>query len=338
MPLDRAMLCLARPLRRLHRQSPRLERMLSIDLPAAELDSVLEACSRSGVRLGDYYYWYFQKMLAARRFRGMDRRDILKRLSSSDVSDYDRLDALSDSTDLGLLIAIPHHAHYILSIVAMAERLRHRRRVLVFYGAPTTHVGNELFDDLYGVVFQGECSNVEVIHDTRAGLSSAIDGLKKGAAVIIMPDVHKHERDAYLLPFLGRPLNVMLGTAALARRTGSSILPCISRSYGHGLQFETRCEPLIPPMVACASDTSLAQVDVVHQDYCVTAKMFQAFESTMSCCIHHWQYARVHYQRKLGFPELRPEELESAAALLFDDPRMRYLQQAALHLSSEQHP
>jgi len=76
----------------------------------------------------------------------------------------------------------------------------------------------------------------------------------------------------------------------------------------------------------------------VHQDYRITAKLFQAYENTMSCFVPHWQYARIHYQRKHDFPVIRQAELASAAALLLDDPRMRYLQQPQTLVSLDQSP
>lgn len=336
MLTDRFLLQLGYPLRALKQQFPLAERMLKLQLNPGELESVLEACVRSGSTLGGYYYWYLQKQILARNLRGLDRRRILKRLSSLDLSEYESLiqhGAIAPST--GLIIAVPHHAHYILSIIAIAEHLRHQRQVLVFYGSPETHAGNELFDELHGALFRDEMSNVRVIHDTRSGLTAAIDGLRNGAAVIIMPDVHKQERDTYLLPFCGRPLNVMLGTAALARKTRSRIVPAVSLACRKSLFFRTRFKPAIEPSAIGGPDAPREPVDVLHQDYTVTVKLFQALESEMAESIYHWQYARAHYKRKSDFPHLDLHTIETTADLFFKDPRIRCSQQPAISIPTD---
>ncbi len=332
MFIDQLVLQLGRPLHYIKRPFSLVERVLNLRLQPGELESVLESCTRSDSTLGDYYYWYFQKQILARSLRSLDKRKTLKKLSSLDLSEYESLTRHGDSQETGLIIAIPHHAHYILSIIAIAETLRHHRQVLVFYGSPATHAGNELFDDLYAALFEDENSNVRVIHDTRRGLTAAIDGLKNGAAVIIMPDVYKHEHGTYLLPFCGRPLNVMLGTAALARKTRSSIVPAISFACRGSLHFGTRFEHVITTWVNGESDAPSEAAAIIHQDYCVTLKLFQAYEIAMSNSIHHWQHARAHYKRKLGFPRLDPSTIEVTANLFFKDPRVRYQQHPTISL------
>ena len=86
-----------------------------------------------------------------------------------------------------------------------------------------------------------------MIHNTRAGLVKAIRGLQQGAVVIIMPDVYQDESETYQLPFCGRPLSVMLGTAALARKTGAGVLPMIARAESTGIRFSNLAGPLLRP-------------------------------------------------------------------------------------------
>jgi lauroyl/myristoyl acyltransferase len=247
-------------------------------------------------------------------------------IARMDASDYARVDALR-SEPRGLLLAIPHHGHYILSIVALAERLRSSRQVLIFYGNPQTHAGNEIFDHLYGQLFGDASSGVRVIHDTRTGMASALRGLKDGAAVIIMPDVYKHEHDTFLVPFCGRPLNVMLGTAALARKTGSVILPMVSQPAARGFGFSSVFSELIDERPA-ADDAD----DTVHASYRVTAELFRQLEAEMDGAIVYWQYARSHYLREGTFPALAPDAVQSIAELFFVDPRVDMGRQAPLPL------
>jgi len=331
--LEDLMLTLGRPMRFSRQRHPRLERWLGLDLAPSELASVLQGCAADRVPLGAYY-WYFQKLVMARLLRRRNKREILAKITSLDQSNYEQLlhaEMLAEGR--GLVVAIPHHGHYILSIVALAERLRSRRQVLIFYGAPATHSGNELFDELYRVLFESVESNVVVIHDTRQGLSSAIRSLKEGAAVIIMPDVHKRESDTYLIPFCERPLNVMLGTAALARKTGAAIIPAVSVSNGNRLGFETHFASALELEDATPHPSNHDAVDIIHRDYKLTAKLFRIYERSMSASIIHWQHVRMHYARVAPFPKLAENEIENVAELFFNDVRVRSLGQAAIRIS-----
>ncbi len=304
------------PMRRLRRRVPFLERLLRVSLTDQEFHSVEIACERSRVDFGAFYHWYLQKLVVSRHVRRLEKTSTLKMVARMDRSDYSRVDALRGERR-GLLIAIPHHGHYILSIVAVAERLRASREVLIFYGSPQTHAGNELFDHLYGHLFGDASSGVQVIHDTRAGLARALRGLKEGAVVIIMPDVYKHEHETFLVPFCGRPLNVMLGTAAFARKTGSVILPMVSQPTARGLGFTSVFGQLIDV------GAGHAKADVtVHADYRVTAELFRQLEAVIDPAIVYWQYSRSHYMREATFPELTPDSVQSIAELFFVDPRV----------------
>jgi hypothetical protein len=321
--LDELLSKLARPLRNVRHQSRFLEKALKLELSPSELESVLEACSRSNTRLGGYYYWYLQKLIIARRFRSMDRRSVLQRLRRLDLTDYGALTRLHEETsERGLLIAIPHHANYILSIIGMAEHLRRYRCVYIFYGSPETRPSNELFDELYRKVFGDEEANVRVIHDNRAGLADAIRSLRARAVVIIMPDVFKDERDTYTLPFCGRPLNVMLGTAAIARKTGSYIAPAVSLVRASSPRFAIWLgQPIKPSNTPDASE--MDAIDLTHLDYRTTAQLFQAYERAMADNIIYWQHARTHYTRTVEFPELHSSSIRETSSLFFNDPRIR---------------
>jgi lauroyl/myristoyl acyltransferase len=232
-----------------------------------------------------------------------------------DKTDYVLLDNAT-SNPCGLVIAIPHHGHYILSIVGIVEHLRRKRDVFVFYGAPATHSGNEIFDALYARLYGHHKTAAHIIHDTRSGMSEAIRALRSGAAVIIMPDAYRHVRDTYSLPFCNRPLNVMLGTAAIARRTNSVILPAISNPEEGKLSFSTAFGPIVSP----GADQG---EDMLHRDYCTMARLFQHFEQAMSDRIIYWQHARSHYMRMSEFPSISSESLEAISDLFFRDPRIQ---------------
>lgn len=308
----------AAPLKHWKHTSTWLERRLGLSLTDAEREVVKAVCERSGARIGAYYYWYFQKLLISLQVRGLRSSTSVHAVRRMDHSDYGCLDRLP-ADGRGLLIAVPHHGHYIFSIVAVAERLSASRDVLIFYGNPETHAGNEIFDRLHRHIFARDNSRVTIIHDTRAGLARALRGLHDGAAVIIMPDAFKNEHDTFLIPFCGRPMNVMLGTAALARKTNARILPMTSCAAGTGLGFAS---VFGEPIEAAAADVPAE--DILHSDYRVTLQMFEQFEPVMAASLLHWQFVRGHFGRPGDFPRLSGDRVASAVELLFADPRVQW--------------
>lgn len=307
------------PLNLLDRRVTAIEKWLKIPLSEADERFVREACAMSGgKRLGAFYYWYLLKLLVARAVRGIDRQRALSLISACDRTDYGGLRSVLES-DNGVLIAIPHHAHYIFTMIALAERIRVHRLVYVFYGQPGTHRGNELFDHLHQRIWGNE-ARVEVIHDNRQGMAKAIKGLKNGAVVIIMPDVFQNESDTLVVRFCGRALNVMMGTATLARKTGAWILPAVSTRHGRGLSFMTRFGKRIDYQSLSAQSKSTASRIA---DYGVTHMLFKQFEDFMSTELLYWQNVRQYLAQAGHFQASTPEQLMALAELLAADPLLQ---------------
>ncbi len=309
------------PIRRLRRRIPILERLLHVELTDREAESVNIACAHSHVAFGAYYHWYLQKLLISKELRRLNKASTLRMLTGMDRTDYSAADSAADDSR-GLIVATPHHGHYILSITALAERLRTSKKVLVFYANPKTHSGNEIFERMHAQLFSDAGSGVEVIHDTRAGMVRAIRGLQNGAVVVIMPDAYKNEEDTFLLPFCGKPQNVMFGTAALARKTGAAILPMVSLPLSRGLGFRSTFGAVIEYPQADQTAGQSTPADITHMDYRTTLRLFQSFEEHMRESILYWQYVRSHYIRDAEFPDLSHAELKTVAELLLADPRI----------------
>ncbi len=308
---------LARPIRLLKQRFKPLESLLKTPINRQDEKSIREACTASGkAQLGEFYHWYLQKLIISKAIRGIDREKALSLIGSADASDYQSIRQITDST-AGVLVAVPHHAHYIFSIIALAERLRLHRRVYIFYGQPDTHQGNEVFDQLHTVIW-GDESNVEVIHDTRQGLAKAIRGLKNGDVVFIMPDVFKQEESTLVIPFCGRPMSVMLGTATLARKTGAWILPVISTTHGRGMGFRT----LFGERIDChrhAAESENAEVIRII-DYRITRHIFAQCEKVMAKELLYWQNMRQHLAQEAGYKMPDKNELGVIADMLRFDP------------------
>lgn len=334
MPFRSLLIDAASPMKRLRRRVPFLEKLIQVPLTDPDFYAIKIACDRSHVRFGAFYHWYLQKLVISRHVRRLKKQSTLKMVTQVDRTDYAPVDVLRDDPR-GLIIATPHHGHYILSIVALVEHLRKSREVLVFYGAPQTHAGNELFDHLYVQLWGDPTSKVRILHDNRAGMIGALKGLQNGAVVVIMPDVYKNEHDTFLIPFCGRPLNVMLGTAALARKTRSAIMPMVSLPSHRGLGFNSVFGNIVEFRLESedAAEDESEPRDIINSDYRIMVQIFREFEKVMDGSIVYWQFVRAHYMREAIFPELSPDSLKVVADLFFTDPRIKVDLESPLRLS-----
>ena len=315
-------LILLRPLRRSSRRWPAIEWLLGLKLTPREFDSVRAACEASGQPLGAYYYWKLAQVAQVFAFRHLDKRGTLALIARSDATDYAPMGGLLDDPR-GALIAIPHHGSFVFSIVALAERIRRQRPVFIFYETPEVHATNEVFDVLYRRLFVDPSSGVTILHNNRNGLATAIRQLKQGAFVVIMPDVYKDPHDTYQVPFCGRGRSVMLGTAVLARRTRSTILPMLSDPADAGMGFRTRFGTMIEPGAGTEGSGGGSPLLALREDYLTTAALFAQFERFMQQRLMHWQYCRTHFLAEPAPPRLDAAGLARYSALFLQDPRIQ---------------
>lgn len=309
---------LARPIRMLNTRSRQIEEFLQTPLAAQDEKVIREACDATGVRFGEFYHWYLQKLIVARTIQGIDRKRAMKLIGSVDCTDYDQMRPIVDS-GRGVLIAVPHYAHYVFSMVALTERLRFHRKINIFYGQPETHQGNKIFDQFHSL-FWGVGSNVAVIHDTRQGLAKAVRGLKSGEVVFIMPDALQSEDQALIIPFCNRPMSVMLGTAILARKTDAWVQPLISTCAGRGMGFRTLFGERIDHDLSPGSALNESSETIRILDYRLMRKLFGQYESVMAPEIIYWQNMRSHLMRDGSFRDFERDDLQRMAGLLESDP------------------
>jgi lauroyl/myristoyl acyltransferase len=286
--LARMMVAATAPASRIDVRCRHVERALGLPMTGADIRSVRQVAGKTPI--GAYYHWYLQKLLISRVMRNLHRERALALIRDMDQTDYMAIQSVVDSPT-GVIIAIPHHAHYVPSMIALARRISCHRRVKVFYGQIAKNAGNAIFDQMHELLFSSATDAVDVIHDNRHGLAQAIVGLNGGEVVLIMPDAFQDEGATVMIPFCGRLMNAMLGTAALARRTGSWILPAISRLHGNRLAFRTHFGTRIDHPLQ-GSRASARQTRV--RDYAVTRDMFKQFEIVMQGELYLWQHVRGH--------------------------------------------
>lgn len=284
----------------------KIEKWLQLQLSNEDHRTIHTACEEANSHLGYYYRLYAEKKLIASALRGCNRSSLLSLARSMDRTDYPALTA-SLECEHGAVIALPHYGHYIITAINLMEHAREHRNVFMLYGDPKKHPGNELFDTLSDVLFESRQCRAKKLHADARGLATALRALKAGGMVITMPDVCPDEHRAYMIPFLGRRLEIPLGTASLARRSGAALIPAISHCEGplnvrtlFGHKIETRD-------LRRKECTAFSDAD----DYRATVEMFGFFENVMRDSPLRWQYVLAHYASNSAFPETSPSDVEA---------------------------
>lgn len=309
----------------------RIEKWLELQLSEEDHHTIHSACVEANSHLGDYYRLYAEKKFIASQLRRCDRSSLLSLARSMDRTDYPALTATLDR-EQGAVIALPHYGHYIVTAINLMEHAREHRDVFMLYGDPNKHPGNELFDTLSEILFESRQCRARKLHADARGLATALRALKAGGMVITMPDVCPDEHHAYLIPFLGRRLEIQLGTASLARRSGAVLIPTISHCegplrirtiFGHPISMRDRQREECP---------AFSQAE----DYRATVEMFDFFESVMRDNPLHWQYVISHYASSSGFPETRPSDVEATWRTLQESNHLLRARPTAIALDSQE--
>jgi lauroyl/myristoyl acyltransferase len=321
----RLALAMAAPIKRITARTQWLEERLELPLSDADHVQIAKALERDTRELGDYYHWYLEKALVARELKNATREGVLAIATAADRTDYTQLDHLFQDT-AGLVLAIPHFGNYILAIVSLFERYGRDREIGVFYAPSESNKGNEVFDFIYELCFRSNpASRTRILHANRAGLVDAMKLLRAGGALLMLPDVSLNTADAYVVPFLGRTFDAMLGSASLARRTNSRLVPVMPIQTGN-LAFQIQhADPIRPTGPAAAAVSPYADLAA---DYAATVRMFATFEKWMAGHTYMWQPIREHFVKSAPYQELDPQGLEKLWPTFLMDPRVQASDQA----------
>lgn len=303
-------------LKTLKGRSAIVERFFDMKISEVKFRSITRACELDGVSFGHYYYWRARQALLHTAISRLDKRKIEEFLRESDKTSYEKLDEVSRSVR-ALIVSTPHYGNFTFSIMATVERLSRSRMVYVFYDSPEDNASNAVFDLIYSKLYSEGNSSVQIVHNNRKGLLTAVKGLNNGGAVIIMPDVFRRLSETVLVPFLGAARSVLLGTASLAKRTDATILPMLSCPQGSAFGFRSVFGESVN-----AEDFGQSAEMIQVSNFKATAEMFRQFESMMEQGVRYWQYCDTHFDSKVDLPKLAARDRRQYLSLLNEDPRV----------------
>lgn len=201
----------------------------------------------------------------------------------------ERLEKLLSRTD-GLILTTPHYGAFIPLLMKLSQICHGRKKLNVIFNDPKVTPSNAKYGDLFTRL---GCDGA-VLYPDRRGTVAALKALKRGECVAILPDVYFDSPTTMAVPFVGRLLRVMPGTAFFATRTNSLVVPLYgvpSASMG----FEIIMSEPIKPDQRKGEDDQQAQYRLMTT---LVAELERQFREHPA----HWNYWSSLRERSSKLP------------------------------------
>lgn len=170
----------------------------------------------------------------------------------------------------------PHYGHFLLATLRVALEAEGKKPMFLFYNPPEKNP----YSPTMRRIFDSAKTGAQSVFNDRAGILKVVRGLGRGGIMGIMPDVYDLDAGAVFVPFFGRLLIAMTGTAFFAARFGARLLPVYCARSGEDrfrLEVETPLE---------VSRTGSLEDDL----YATTAAVAASMEARIRRAPEHWVY------------------------------------------------
>ena len=194
-----------------------------------------------------------------------------------------RIDAGSYLQDMlsqsgGLILATPHYGAFIPLLMKLSQLCNGRKKLNVIFNDPKVTPSNAQ----YGELFTRLGCDGSVLYPDRKGTVAALKALKRGECLAILPDVYFESSTTMAVPFLGRLLRAMPGTAFFATRTNSTVVPLYA-TPGASLGFDVVMGKPIDPSHYADEDEEQSQFQLMSA---LVSEMERQFREDPA----HWNY------------------------------------------------
>jgi lauroyl/myristoyl acyltransferase len=192
-----------------------------------------------------------------------------------DVEGQEHLDAVKAS-DAPVVFVTPHYGSFALGCLKLIQEIGHRKTVNAFYNPPSRNRSSEGFEEL----FQRFGFGFNALFNDGTAVLKALRVLKRGEALTMMPDVFDVSGHVLYVPFFGRLIPAMAGTALFALKSRATVIVCYS-CPGDGLRSTLRIGRPIEFERSGKLDTDIATL---------TAAIFRDMEAQIRQQPEHWIY------------------------------------------------
>lgn len=185
------------------------------------------------------------------------------------------LDAVRQS-DGPVIFVTPHYGNFPAGCLKLIKEIGHYKTVNAFYNPPTKNRSSEGFEELFQRLGYG----FHALFNDETAVLKALRVLKRGEALTMMPDVFDISGHVLYVPFFGRLVPAMAGTAMFALKGRATVIVGYN-CPGEGLTSTLKLgRPLhIDRSGDLESDIAL-----------LTAAIFRELEAQIRSAPEHWIY------------------------------------------------
>jgi lauroyl/myristoyl acyltransferase len=220
------------------------------------------------------------------------------------------------ATGRPIIFASLHENFFLTAFNKLLTEFRGQRSLNVFYADPVDNPTTQKFTDLLAKQFP-DC---KALYNNPRGIVSARKALANNGCVFIMPDIFTNIGETIYVPFCSRLYPTMPGTAFLAIKSDSLVVPIITRATGL-FSFS-----VLTPSIIDARDYQSANgmEQAIHD---LTTDMWRVFEKHLKEDPCGWQFWEQFLQYGVPIPEISEA---SSLPNLISDWSKRYPQFATL--------
>lgn len=192
-----------------------------------------------------------------------------------------------------VVVFTPHYGHFLLGTLRIALEAQGRKQISFFYNPPEKNPYSPTMVRL----FERLGSGAESVFNNKAGVLRVSKSLARGGAVGIMPDIYELEPGAMFVPFFGKLVIYMAGTAFFTLRFAARLLPGYCRRVGpdrFALEFD-------PPLVVGRKSSSPDDL------FDVTAAIARNIETHIRRAPENWMYWETFRDRVAKAISLPPD-------------------------------
>lgn len=208
-----------------------------------------------------------------------------------------------------VIFVTPHYGSFQLGCLKLIQEIGHHKTVNTFYNPPSVNSSSAGFEQLFQRLGYG----FHALFNDDSAVLKALRVLRRGEALTMMPDVFDISGHALYVPFFGRLVPAMAGTALFALKSNATVVVGYSCPEG-GLDSTVR---LGQPLTITRSGDLDADIATL------TAAILHDIEQQIRRAPEHWMYLPgigELLQRMLPVSEATPQEwlqrLEAAAPSL----------------------
>jgi len=191
------------------------------------------------------------------------------------VEGREHLDTVVES-DAPVIFVTPHYGNFAAGCLKLIKEIGHRKTINAFYNPPLKSRASQGFEELFHRLGYG----YHALFNDDTAVLKALRVLKRGEALTMMPDVFDITGHVLYVPFFGRLIPAMAGTALFAIKGRANVIVGYN-CPGPGLASTLK---LGAPIYY--ETTGDLEVDLPT----LTAAIFSELERQIRAAPEHWIY------------------------------------------------